>query len=75
MSEAIKEEDLVEIRKKSPLAHLKIQDDTVLYQNKSRLVCPGCSRHMKHYCYYCFNVMGMDRSQVPFVKLPVTLDM
>lgn len=75
MSKIINEQDLVEIREKSPLAHLKIQDDTVLYKNPSRLVCPGCQKHMKHYCYHCYNVMGMDRSQVPFVKLPVGLDM
>ncbi|KAG2203790.1 hypothetical protein INT47_012723 [Mucor saturninus] len=74
MSKIINEEDLVEIRQKSPLAHLKIQDDTVLYKNPSRLVCPGCKKHMKHYCYHCYNVMGMDRSQVPFIKLPVGLD-
>jgi hypothetical protein len=74
MSESIKVEDLEGIRKKSPFSHLNIQDDTVLYQHEKRLKCEKCHRNMKHYCYYCFHVMGMDRSEVPFVKLPATLD-
>jgi hypothetical protein len=75
MSNKIAPEDLKEVRDKSPFKNLKIQDDTILYENANRLACPKCSRHMKHYCYYCFDVMGMDRSAVPFVKLPVTIDM
>ncbi|KAI9256385.1 DTW domain-containing protein [Helicostylum pulchrum] len=74
MSKAIDMKDMKELRENSPFSQLKIQDDTVLYENSSRLACPGCLRHMKHYCYYCFNVMGMERSKVPFVKLPVPLD-
>ncbi|KAI7901939.1 DTW domain-containing protein [Cokeromyces recurvatus] len=67
-------EDLAEIRERSPFKDFKIQDDTILYQNTSRLACPVCNKHVKHYCYNCFHVMGMNRSQVPFVKLPVTMD-
>lgn len=75
MSKTINIEDLGDLRKNSPFSHLKIQDDIVLYQNADRITCKNCSRNMKHYCYDCYNVIGMDRSEIPFVKLPVTLDM
>ncbi|KAI9487168.1 MAG: DTW domain-containing protein [Benjaminiella poitrasii] len=74
MSNDISPEDFLEIKERSPFKNLKIQDDTVLYQNTARLACPVCNKHVKHYCYNCFHVMGMDRSEVPFVKLPVTMD-
>lgn len=74
MSNPITLEDLEEIRKKSPFSQLIIQDDTVLYQHERRIKCENCNGNMKHYCYNCFQVMDMDRSEVPFVKLPVTLD-
>ncbi|CAO3609077.1 unnamed protein product [Mucor hiemalis] len=72
--EDVKTEDLGDIRKKSPFSHLNIQDDTILYQSGQRIKCENCSRNMKHYCYYCFDVIGNGYIEVPFVKLPVTLD-
>ncbi|GAN03880.1 DTW domain-containing protein 1-like [Mucor ambiguus] len=74
MSNQLSAEDLKEVREKSPFKDLKIQDDTVLYDMLNREACPTCHKNMKHYCYNCFTVIGMDRSQVPFVKLPVTID-
>jgi hypothetical protein len=75
MSNQLSAEDLKEVREKSPFKDLKMQDDTVLYDMLHRIECPTCHKNMKHYCYNCFTVIGMERSQVPFVKLPVTIDM
>lgn len=66
--------DIEELRQKSPFAHLKIQDDSELYKKTERIPCPTCNRRMKYFCYHCFQVMGMERSQVPFVPLPVPID-
>lgn len=74
MSNVVNLEELKEIREKSPFKNLKIQDDTVLYNHTKRVKCPTCHKHIKHYCYYCYKVMDMDRSEVPFVKLPCTID-
>ncbi|KAG0741868.1 hypothetical protein G6F57_004269 [Rhizopus arrhizus] len=53
-------DEIEEIRQKSPFAHLKIQDDVELYKKTER--------------YTCSALLGMDRSQVPFVKLPAPID-
>ncbi|KAI8075851.1 DTW domain-containing protein [Gilbertella persicaria] len=74
MANKIDLEDIQEIREKFPFKNLKIQDDTILYQNVDRNTCSTCQKQMKHYCYFCFQVLGMDRSQVPIVKLPIPLD-
>ncbi|KAI7863400.1 DTW domain-containing protein [Spinellus fusiger] len=58
----------------TPLDNLKTSDDSILHSAKERTPCPHCKRTVKYFCYRCFNVVGMDRSQVPFVKLPVHLD-
>lgn len=67
-------EELKEIKDKSPFKNFKIQDDAVLYNHTKRIKCPTCSKHIKHYCYYCYKVVDMDRSEVPFVKLPCKID-
>ncbi|KAI8337859.1 DTW domain-containing protein [Blakeslea trispora] len=74
MSNKYNLDDVAEVKEKSPLKHLKIQDDTVLYQNAERNKCEGCGKQVKHYCYYCYQVLGMDRSSVPNISLPVHLD-
>lgn len=68
-------DEIEEIRQKSPFAHLKIQDDVELYKKTERYTCSACNKRMKYFCYHCFQVLGMDRSQVPFVKLPAPIDM
>ncbi|KAI8977437.1 DTW domain-containing protein [Mycotypha africana] len=72
--EEINFDDLKEVQAKSPFKSLNIQDDEVLYKCTERVACSTCKRPMKHYCYYCYTVLGMDRCEIPFVKLPVTLD-
>ncbi|KAL0088043.1 DTW domain-containing protein [Phycomyces blakesleeanus] len=61
-------------KKTSPFADLKTSDDTILYATSDRQKCPTCSRMLKYFCYRCFTVIGMDRSQVPSITLPVPLD-
>ncbi|KAI8086199.1 DTW domain-containing protein [Halteromyces radiatus] len=58
----------------SPLSELEISDDTVLRNANARFKCPDCDKPVKYFCYRCYNVVGMDRSEVPLVKLPVHLD-
>ncbi|ORZ23443.1 DTW domain-domain-containing protein [Absidia repens] len=56
------------------MSDLQIADDTVLHKTNERYKCPTCEKPVKYFCYHCFNVVGMDRTQVPTVKLPVHLD-
>ncbi|KAI9030803.1 DTW domain-containing protein [Phycomyces nitens] len=61
-------------RPSSPFDDLKTSDDSILYGIKERQMCPRCKKTVKYFCYRCFNVIGMDRSQIPTVNLPVHLD-
>ncbi|ORE06419.1 DTW-domain-containing protein [Rhizopus microsporus var. microsporus] len=67
-------EQVEELRKNSPFSQLKIQDDIELYKKTDRYTCPACNKRMKYFCYYCYRVLGMNRSDVPFVKLPMPID-
>ncbi|KAI8343237.1 DTW domain-containing protein [Chlamydoabsidia padenii] len=58
----------------APMSDLQIDDDTILHNTSDRHKCPKCEKTVKYFCYRCFDVVGMDRSQVPTVKLPVHLD-
>ncbi|KAI8973001.1 DTW domain-containing protein, partial [Pilobolus umbonatus] len=53
---------------------LQIQDDHVLKEISTRTPCPDCKKPVKYFCYKCHHVVGMDRSLVPTVTLPVHLD-
>ncbi|KAI9281856.1 DTW domain-containing protein [Sporodiniella umbellata] len=57
-----------------PFESLKIDNDQVLKEATQRLSCPTCNKSVKYFCYVCFQVVGMDRSKVPHVNLPVPLD-
>ncbi|KAG1464349.1 hypothetical protein G6F46_001582 [Rhizopus delemar] len=57
-----------------PFKSLKIDDDQVLKNATKRLPCPKCNKSVKYFCYVCFNVVGMNRSEIPTVQLPVFLD-
>ncbi|KAL4213682.1 DTW-domain-containing protein [Rhizopus microsporus] len=63
-----------EINDSSFFDSLKISNDQVLKNIDKRQPCPTCNKSVKYFCYVCFNVIGMDRSDVPFVNLPVPLD-
>ncbi|KAI8393472.1 DTW domain-containing protein [Radiomyces spectabilis] len=58
----------------SPFDHLNISDDSILKSATDRHKCLRCQKTVKYFCYRCFDVVGMDRSSVPFLKLPVHLD-
>ncbi|KAG0175206.1 DTW domain-containing protein 1 [Apophysomyces sp. BC1034] len=60
--------------RESPFDDLKISNDAVLHRVTTRQKCPKCSKTVKYFCYRCFDVVGMDRSEIPSVKLPVHLD-
>ncbi|KAI8981955.1 DTW domain-containing protein [Mycotypha africana] len=66
-----KEEDP---QKLDPLGDLKIDDDQVLKDIRQRSACPSCKRSVKYFCYKCYQVVGMDRSKLPHVHLPIHLD-
>ncbi|KAI8141736.1 DTW domain-containing protein [Fennellomyces sp. T-0311] len=58
----------------SPFDDLQIDDDSILDTVSDRTVCPKCTKSVKYFCYRCFDVVGMERSQVPTLKLPVPLN-
>ncbi|KAI9250972.1 DTW domain-containing protein [Phascolomyces articulosus] len=58
----------------SPFDDLKISDDSILDTIKERTTCPTCKKSVKYFCYRCFTVVGMDRSEIPSLKLPVPLN-
>ncbi|ORY94859.1 DTW domain-domain-containing protein [Syncephalastrum racemosum] len=68
------EEDAKRSRIVSPFDDLNIDDDTILHKVTTRNLCPQCNKMMKYFCYRCFCTVGMDRSEIPFIKLPVHLD-
>ncbi|CAO3648514.1 unnamed protein product [Cunninghamella echinulata] len=58
----------------SPFSGLKTSDDTILHETTERYKCPNCEKTVKYFCYRCFNVVGIDESQIPTLQLPVKLD-
>lgn len=58
----------------SPFSDLKTSDDTILHETSERYKCPNCEKTVKYFCYRCYNVVGIDRSQIPTLQLPVKLD-
>ncbi|EDO33850.1 predicted protein, partial [Nematostella vectensis] len=39
-----------------------------------RAPCPKCQTSRKYYCYECYTTVGIERSLVPSVTLPITVD-
>ncbi|KAF7731427.1 DTW domain-containing protein 1 [Apophysomyces ossiformis] len=60
--------------RESPFDDLKISNDDILHNVTARHKCSKCNKTVKYFCYRCFQVIGMDRSEIPSVKLPVHLD-
>ncbi|KAI9310867.1 DTW domain-containing protein [Dichotomocladium elegans] len=58
----------------SPFDDLHISDDSILDTVTERSECPRCRKSVKYFCYRCFDVVGMDRSLIPTVELPVRLN-
>lgn len=40
-----------------------------------RRPCPKCQASRKYYCYTCYITVGLDRSLIPIVHLPIKVDM
>ena len=40
-----------------------------------RRPCPKCHASRKYYCYVCYVTVGLDRSLIPTVHLPIKVDM
>lgn len=60
--------------KSDPFDQLKTSNDQVLKDIQSRSPCPTCKKTVKYFCYKCYQIVGMDRSDIPSVELPVHLD-
>ncbi|CDH51548.1 dtw domain containing protein [Lichtheimia corymbifera JMRC:FSU:9682] len=58
----------------TPFDDLKINDDSILDTVTDRSECPRCKKSVKYFCYRCFDVVGMERSEIPKVDLPVRLN-
>ncbi|KAI9594802.1 hypothetical protein BDF19DRAFT_443693 [Syncephalis fuscata] len=54
--------------------NLVISSTAVLSRIESRLPCPTCKKSVMYFCYYCHQVVGCDRSEIPTLSLPVKLD-
>ncbi|KAG9297132.1 hypothetical protein G9A89_019413 [Geosiphon pyriformis] len=60
--------------KKSPFDPFIISPIDLLETLNRRLPCPQCEKPIKYFCYRCYAVVGCERGQVPFVKLPIKID-
>src|SRR6266498_2246189 len=59
---------------RSPFDKFKISSTAILNTLNSRSLCPKCARSMKYFCYWCYQVVGCQRSDVPYLKLPIKID-
>ncbi|CAH3131095.1 unnamed protein product [Pocillopora meandrina] len=57
----------------SPFSELKIASHEVL-RGAERRPCPKCQASRKYYCYTCYITVGLDRSLIPTVHLPIKVD-
>ncbi|KAK2564713.1 tRNA-uridine aminocarboxypropyltransferase 1 [Acropora cervicornis] len=39
-----------------------------------RQPCPNCCASRKYYCYVCYITVGVNRSLIPTIKLPIKVD-
>ncbi|KAI7906654.1 DTW domain-containing protein [Cokeromyces recurvatus] len=60
--------------KEGPFDQLKIDNDQILKQVQQRSPCPICKKTVKYFCYKCYQIVGMQRSDIPQVELPIHLD-
>ncbi|KAI9476083.1 MAG: DTW domain-containing protein [Benjaminiella poitrasii] len=61
-------------QEEGPFDSLKIDDDQILKDIHQRSPCPTCKKTVKYFCYKCHQIVGMERSDIPRVKLPIHLD-
>ncbi|CAB4401824.1 unnamed protein product [Rhizophagus irregularis] len=58
----------------SPFDSFKISSTAILDTLNTRSFCPKCTRSMKYFCYWCYQVVGCQRSDVPYLELPIKID-
>ena len=58
----------------SPFDKFKISSTAILDTLNARSLCPKCARSMKYFCYWCYQVVGCQKSDVPYLKLPIKID-
>ncbi|RKP09122.1 DTW domain-containing protein [Thamnocephalis sphaerospora] len=56
------------------LDDLRVSSTDVLARIPKRQQCVKCKKSVMYFCYYCYGVVGCDRSEIPTVQLPVKLD-
>ncbi|XP_048579651.1 tRNA-uridine aminocarboxypropyltransferase 1 isoform X2 [Nematostella vectensis] len=56
-----------------PFSDLEIASHEPL-RGAERAPCPKCQTSRKYYCYECYTTVGIERSLVPSVTLPITVD-
>ncbi|KAI9358959.1 DTW domain-containing protein [Pilaira anomala] len=74
MSKEISNKRTIDQVETGPFDELKIANDQILKDTTKRFTCTGCNKTVKYFCYRCYTVVGMDRSDIPKVNLPVHLD-
>ncbi|KAB0797519.1 hypothetical protein PPYR_08512 [Photinus pyralis] len=59
---------------KTPFEGMLINDDAFLNQLEGRYPCPKCSKSRKYFCYTCYVPVSELDGKLPFVKLPLKID-
>ncbi|XP_034049522.1 DTW domain-containing protein 1 [Thalassophryne amazonica] len=61
---------------KQPLHGLKLASHLVLEtaQQRGRLKCSKCGGSRMFFCYTCCSLVGVSQQEIPFIKLPVKID-
>jgi len=57
-----------------PMGKFCIDSTEALDLIDERILCPQCNRSRKYFCYTCYVPMNSIKSQIPFVRLPVRVD-
>nr|XP_023014124.1 DTW domain-containing protein 1 [Leptinotarsa decemlineata] len=57
-----------------PFQGMNIADNSILNMLEGRQPCPKCGKSRKFYCYSCYVPIAELEGKLPFVKLPIKID-
>lgn len=64
----------ISYRDLNPFEGMIIEEDTILSELEGRAPCPKCNKSRKYYCYSCFVPIAELTGKIPYVKLPIKID-
>ncbi|XP_055597002.1 tRNA-uridine aminocarboxypropyltransferase 1 [Uranotaenia lowii] len=62
------------IQPENPFAGMCIDDTTFLQDVEGRSSCTRCGKSRKFFCYHCYVPVAELEQKLPFVKLPIKID-